>query len=232
MESPLDDHQLIETLRFTPPDDLRNLAGHLDRLAGSAGYFRFRFDRAEVEGVIRAAVAGRATPARVRVLLFRLGAMAVEVGELPVPPQRPVVLAIDDISVDSASPWLRHKTSRRDVYADRAARHPAAGDVVIVNERGEITETTIANIAVLIDEQWWTPPLSSGCLPGVERARLVAAGELHERVITVADLRSADDVALVNSLRGWRAGQLASTTPSLPPNAPYSDESRVAARRL
>ena len=47
-----------------------------------------------------------------------------------------------------------------------------------MNERGDVTESCTANIAVRLDGQWWTPPLGSGCLPGIERGRLVADGEL------------------------------------------------------
>ena len=61
---------------------------------------------------------------------------------------RPVRLALDDDPVDAASPWLQHKTTRRDVYLTRALRHPEADDVVLVNQHGELTETTTANLAV------------------------------------------------------------------------------------
>ena len=44
---------------------------------------------------------------------------------------------------------------------------------ILVNRHGELTETTIANLAVRLDGTWWTPPTSSGCLPGVERGRLL-----------------------------------------------------------
>lgn len=88
------------------------------------------------------------------------------------------------------------------------ARHPDADDVVLVNERGEVTETCAANLAVRIDGRWWTPPISAGCLPGIERGRLVAGGQLTERALTPADLVHADDLALVNSLRGRRAAEL------------------------
>ena len=64
------------------------------------------------------------------------------------------------------SPWLQHKTTGRDVYLTRALRHPEADDVVLVNQRGELTETTTANLAVQLDGRWWTPPTTSGCLPG------------------------------------------------------------------
>src|ERR671920_804849 len=68
----------------------------------------------------------------------------------------------------------------------RAAALPDADDVVLTNRHGQVTETTIANLCVRLDGRWWTPPVTAGCLPGVERGRLVAAGVLHERPLTPA----------------------------------------------
>ena len=87
-------------------------------------------------------------------------------------------------------------TTRRrggEAYTERADRHPDADDVVLVNERGHVTETTIANLAACLDGRWWTPPLTAGCLPGVERGRLLDAGGCAERDLTVEDLAQADD---------------------------------------
>ena len=81
-------------------------------------------------------------------------------------------------------------------------------DVVLWNERGEITETTIANLAVELDGTWCTPPLGCGLLPGVERERLIEDGTLVERVLSIADLRRARSIAVLNSLRGRRPAQL------------------------
>ncbi|NEK84726.1 aminodeoxychorismate synthase component I [Blastococcus saxobsidens] len=210
---PVADHQLLETLAFVPGEGLRNVERHLDRMADSADWSGFRFDRDAVAGSLGSAVAGREEPARVRALLFRDGRVRVDVGPLPPPPARPVRLALDDEPVDAGSPWLQHKTTRREVYRSRALRHPEADDVVLVNQRGELTETTIATLAVRLGEQWWTPPTGSGCLPGVERARLLELGRLRERVLTVADLRAAEELAVVSSLRGWRTALLAPAAP-------------------
>jgi para-aminobenzoate synthetase/4-amino-4-deoxychorismate lyase len=38
-------------------------------------------------------------------------------------------------------------------------------DVLLWNERDEVTESTIANLVAEIDNSWWTPPLSCGLLP-------------------------------------------------------------------
>jgi para-aminobenzoate synthetase/4-amino-4-deoxychorismate lyase len=210
------EHRLVETLAFVPSVGLRSRDRHLARLADSAAYFGFAFDRDAVLEVVRHALAGRSEPARVRVLLDRAGDVSVEVGALPEPAGRRVRLVVDDDPVDSASPWLQHKTTRREPYVSRALRHPEADDVVLVNDRGELTETTIANLAVRLDGRWWTPPTTSGCLPGVERARLLDAGRLHERVLRVEDLAAAERLAVLNSLRGWREAELLSHAPLLP----------------
>jgi len=214
------EHRLLETLAFDPAAGLRNRDRHLARMADSAEWLGFRFERAEVLAALREALAGRTDPARVRVLLSRAGSVAVELQPLPVVDDRPVRLAIDDEPVDSGSPWLQHKTTRRDVYTTAALRHPEADDVVLLNERGEVTETTIGNLAVRLDGRWWTPPTTSGCLPGVERGRLLELGVLQERVLNAAELLAAEDLAVLSSLRGWRSARLAVEQPAVSPLQP------------
>ena len=81
--------------------------------------------------------------------------------------------------------------------------------VVLVNDRGEATETPIANLAVRLDGRWWTPPRTAGLLAGTARARLLRDGTLAERPIPVEALRRAEALALVSSVRGWREARLA-----------------------
>jgi para-aminobenzoate synthetase/4-amino-4-deoxychorismate lyase len=202
------EHRLLETLAFVPGEGLRNVDRHLARMADSADWTGFRFDRTAVLEALAGAVSDRADPARIRILVSRDGLVDVESEALPPPAARPVRLALDDDPVDATSPWLQHKTTRRDVYLTRALRHPEVDDVVLVNQQGELTETTTANVALRIGGRWWTPPTASGCLPGVERARLLELGRLHERVLTVADLHAAEQIAVLNSLRGWREARL------------------------
>ena len=207
LAEPFEDFGLIETMAHVPREGLRNLAGHLDRLADSAAYFGFRFSRVDVAGELRTAVDPDAA-ARVRLVLRRHGAVEVATAPLPEDSEQPVRLAVDPDPVDADQLWFRHKTTRRGVYTERAARRPDVDDVVLVDRHGQVTETTVANVAALVDGTWLTPPLSAGCLPGVERARLVAAGELRERSLSIDDLRRADALALVSSLRGWRPAVL------------------------
>jgi para-aminobenzoate synthetase/4-amino-4-deoxychorismate lyase len=201
------DFHLLETMAQVPGSGVRHLDRHLNRMGNSAQYFCFAFDAGRARAEVAAATEHSGS-ARVRLVLARCGAMRVEVGPLPLPSVRPVRLAVDPEAVDSTQRWLYHKTSNRSTYTVRARRHPRADDVVLVNERGQVTETSTANLAVHLDGTWWTPPLDAGCLPGIERARLVELRQLRERPMTPEDLRRADVLAVLNSLRGWRPAVL------------------------
>jgi para-aminobenzoate synthetase/4-amino-4-deoxychorismate lyase len=80
--------------------------------------------------------------------------------------------------------------------------------VILVNVRGEVTESTIANLAAQIDGVWVTPPRGSGLLGGTYREVLLREGRLTEQPITVEELMAAEAIALVSSVRGWREGVL------------------------
>ncbi|WP_448609211.1 aminodeoxychorismate synthase component I [Geodermatophilus sp. URMC 60] len=199
--------ELLETMRHDPPRGLRNRDRHLQRLADSAGHLGFRFDLPTARRTLAARLAGEPA-ARVRVRLRRDGTLAVDVEALPAPPAGPVLLALDDDPVDPDETWLYHKTSMRERYDRRRERRPDVDDVIMLNTRGELTEVTRATLAVKLDGRWCTPPLESGCLPGVERARLLGAGRLRERVVQVDDLEGAEGLAVLSSLWGWRAAEL------------------------
>jgi len=109
--------------------------------------------------------------------------------------------------VRSDESLLSHKTSQRGEYERRAAARPDCDDVLLVNERGELTEATTANLVLRDAEGWWTPPLESGLLPGVFRAELLAAGRIRARVLLPEEL-AGGELFLINSVRRWRRAQL------------------------
>jgi para-aminobenzoate synthetase/4-amino-4-deoxychorismate lyase len=208
LRSRSEEWSLLETIGYRPGTGPRNLKRHLGRMAASAGYFGFPFDEAQVRSAMGDALTGVRAPRRVRLLLSRSGAATVELAPMPPRQRAPVLLAVDDQPVDSSEVELYHKTTRRSTHEARTARHPEADEVLLFNERGEVTESTIANVAVLLDGRWWTPPIDAGCLPGVERGRLIENGRLVERTLTLDDLQAAEEIALVSSLRGWRRASL------------------------
>jgi branched-chain amino acid aminotransferase len=86
------------------------------------------------------------------------------------------------------------------------AQEKGFDEVILLNQRDEVAECTSANIFAAKGSRVWTPPLSSGCLPGVTRELLlhevqVPGIELTERTLTPADLESADEVFISSTTR-------------------------------
>ena len=201
LDQPCEVDGLFETMRREQGVGIVNREAHLDRLGASAAYFSIPFAPAAAIEAITAVD----EPARVRLDLHLDGTLRVT--EQPLPDSfGPLRLGLSREPVDSRAVVMFHKIRNRERYERRS--QTAVDDVVLVNERGEVTETTIANLAVRLDGRWWTPTLGCGLLPGVERARLLDAGVLAERVITVDELVGAAELAVVSSLRGWRPARL------------------------
>jgi len=79
-------------------------------------------------------------------------------------------------------------------------------EVILLNERGEVSECTSANIFIADGNRLWTPPLSSGCLPGVTRDLLlsevrVPGVEAGEKDLRLSDLERADEVFITSTTR-------------------------------
>jgi len=79
-------------------------------------------------------------------------------------------------------------------------------EVILLNERGEVAECTSANIFIANGSDVWTPPLSSGCLPGITRE--VILGEIRapgirviEKTIMPGDLENAEEVFITSTTR-------------------------------
>jgi len=194
------DFELLETVRVE--DGVwRHLARHLDRMAASAAYFGFLWDRAAVEAAVTEAETARDGVQRGRIRLLPSGEVEVEVLPL-VPFAMPRRIALAREPVDANDVFLCHKTTRREAYTRAQATRPDVDDVVLCNTRGEITETTIANVVVEIDGQRWTPARTSGLLNGIARSLLLESGHVREGVLTLADLRSASRIWLASALRG------------------------------
>ena len=202
--------ELFETLRHDPVDGLLHVPEHIARLSSSARYFGFAFDRDEILAALDRAVTGTHEHIRVRLTLARDGEVGTDVRPLSYANDGPVRLALDDEPVDPSDVWLFHKTTNRVPYDRRRSKRPDTDDVILVNTRGEVTESTIANLAVQIDDAWVTPPRDSGLLAGTYREVLLREERLSERAITAEELLRAEAIALVSSVRGWRRAELVS----------------------
>ena len=198
--------RLIETLLWQR--DYPLIALHLDRLHSSASYFNFAFDREAIAAQLcdLAKSFDANTRYRVRLLLDATGSISVAGAPfLDGAPSCRITVASERTS--SADPFFRHKTTNREMY-DRL--HKAAGaagfdEVIFMNDRDEVTEGAVSNIFIEQSGRWLTPPLASGVLPGVFRRHILKTRPAaEERVLSIADLQSADAIYVCNALRGLR----------------------------
>jgi para-aminobenzoate synthetase/4-amino-4-deoxychorismate lyase len=200
---------LLETLAFFPERGYRRIDGHLERLRGSARYFGLPLDEKRVRQALREAASGLDAPGRVRLLVHGDGRVTVEARPLPSSRPEPLRVGLATEPVDPRSVWLHHKTTRREAYDAALASRPDCDDALLWNARGEVTESSIANVIVEQDGRRVTPSVSSGLLAGVERSALLAEGGLEEGVVRVADLRRGQRIWLANSVRGLQEAEYA-----------------------
>lgn len=199
---------LLETMRWDPGGGIWLRERHLDRMRSSARYFGFQLPEAEIAARLRELEEeGSQVPLRVRLLAAEGGGTSLEWSPVAAVPAV-AGLAVDDRPVDRSDRFRYHKTTRRGAYEEAALRHPRADDVILINERREAVETTTANLAVRLDDEWLTPPLDAGCLPGTYREELIDQGALREHPLLAADLADADELAVINSVHGWRPAKL------------------------
>ena len=195
---------LYETIRYEAGGKFSDLIAHLRRLRRSCDYFGRQFPARKILDqlrTLRAALGNR--PARIRLDLDgeRVNLKA-DFENLSWP--EPLTLMLMDEPVDPEDFRLYHKTTLRPerYEALSKARSLSAQECLFVNVRGELTEGAISNLLLKLGGEWLTPALRCGLLPGVARAKLLANGRCREAVLTQGDLLRAEEIRVVNAVRG------------------------------
>ena len=165
--------ELLETLLYEEGAYFL-LERHLERLAQSAAYWGFCYADDRVRAQLQDATKAMEGRRRVRLLLDRNGAVRVQCYELTPPRRLRVALAAEP--VDSADSLLYHKTTHRAMYDRQLAARPDCDDVVLHNERGELTECCIGNLVLERDGVRYTPPGRSRAVGRYVPRRIVGAG--------------------------------------------------------
>lgn len=202
---------VFETMRAVDGRVLRR-ERHLARLAATVAYFGFAGDLTAVERVLDDALADHADGAqRVRLEWRRDGSTEVAVVPVGGTPSVVTLGVSAQGALSSSDVFGRHKTTWREAYdVVRREWGESVDDVVMVNERGEACETTIASLLFRRpgSSRWCTPPLTSGGLDGVGRRALLDSGQVDEGVVLASELADCE-LAVVSSLRGVRRAVLA-----------------------
>ncbi len=192
---------LIETMAWLPGLGISNLDRHLERLASSAAALGRPLDLAAVTTTLEAidAIEGQ----RARLLVGPDGSIELTLTPLDVPSCHRWTASLAATPVSSTDPALHHKSTLRHVYEHHRASRPDVDEVILFNERRELTETTIGNLVVESGGRLLTPTLGSGLLSGTFRAELLASDKITEAILLVDELRAADALFMVNAVRGW-----------------------------
>lgn len=194
--------QLIETLRLE--DGVYFLTNrHVARMLESAAFFEFALDEASIRAALEANRAKHPQGAwKVRLLASPDGVIKSQASPLEAARQMCRVAYAPE-PLDSGNCFLCHKTTQRSFYERPLQQREDCDDVIFWNERGEVTESSVANIVMELDGERWTPPRTSGLLAGTFREELLALGEIRERVILKDELKRAERFFLINSVRRW-----------------------------
>jgi para-aminobenzoate synthetase/4-amino-4-deoxychorismate lyase len=203
--------ETIAVLNKTP----QRLESHLDRMQSSASALRIPFDKEKA----RIAILNTCTrldqdlPARLRLDLATNGDLSAQCGTLDQINEPVKIFWAKDIlpmdcEMSSGNRLLTHKISVRDLYdlAWQEAVKLGGFDALFVNEQGFVTEGGRSSVFIkpANRNEWLTPPLSAGVLPGVMRKALLADPSMNAREanLTIKDVLMAKEIMLSNALRG------------------------------
>ncbi len=200
--------ELFETLLWEWDKGFFLLEEHLNRLYESSQYFQFLCDVDEIRDKLLLLVKKLTLENKIYVA-YKIKINLNVDGFIKITHQKwdmiqnlnyHVVLAVTK-PVNSQNHFLYHKTTIRKAYDEAMSSYSSYNDVLLINERSEITESSIANFIIRLGGEDFTPPIKSGLLNGVHRQKLLLDGKLKEKVISIEDLKNCEDAYLVNSIR-------------------------------
>ena len=203
---------LFETIRISKQSP-QHIQLHLNRIQNSAYQLGLPFDLAMANQAIKK-VCAQLNPNelyRMKLELAPDGQIKVSTAKtLEINQSMPLIWASDlfggEAIMNSFNALLKHKTNQRKIYdlAWQEAEKLGGFDAIFTNELGYVTEGGRSNIFIKKNSQWMTPPVNSGCLPGIMRQILLKdlQWSVVEKNITVDDVLSSEEVILTNALRG------------------------------
>jgi len=198
------DFEILETIRFYS-GRYSFLNYHLDRMEKSSERFLYPFDRHKALETLDSIANVASGLLRIRLLLNAKGDFRAESYDFTrTGKNRKVNLGIANQSLELSNPFLYHKTTIRDFYTNILTLGSKEGfeDMILCDADGNISETCFRNIFYKIKDNWYTPTLTKGGLPGTLRQKLLDKRWLREKNININELAHCDMILVGNSLRG------------------------------
>ena len=197
---------------------VRHLGAHLARLRRGAEVLGIPLagDDQHLAGLIGATITANAlTEAVVRVTLTRgpgargiasppqpIPTLVISTAPLPPPAEaaRVIIATVTRRNEHSPLSRIKHLNYLDNILARREAEAAGADDAILLNTAGQVAESTVANIFLLVDSYMLTPPVEDGALPGILRHEAIKLARAEERSVAPETLRRASEVFLTSAL--------------------------------
>ena len=207
--------KLLETMAWHPDEGFVLLEEHLQRICSSAEYFGNNVSREALLRKLNDIEKPNDQSLRLRLLVDVDGKIEIETFPLEASSDTEITCVLWDVPVHTQNPFLYHKTTEREFF-DQAYDSAGMGEVLFVNQRGELTEGSRTTIFIERGNVILTPPLECGLLNGTLRRKLLSDGlydgmPVREKILTPQDLESADVLYLGNSVRGMQRARFISS---------------------
>ena len=194
--------ELLETM-LCENGKILFLDEHLQRMKSAAEYFLFKFNEMKIRKHLLQEIerVDKNKKHKVRLTVSKWGRISVIVTEVkPLPNEIKVIVSEKKIS--SSNKFQHFKTTNRKLYDNEFSKYSSQGyfEILFLNEKDEIVEGSRTNIFIKKGNEWFTPPLSSGTLPGIYRNYFLKKEKAEQSLLSLKDILSADEVWLTNSI--------------------------------
>jgi len=201
------DFRLIETILHKPRKGYFLLKLHIDRLLKSSEYFNFRCDKKYILKELKKLEKSfkDSFSYKVRLLLDRDGRIKLSFSRISTNGKLAKV-RFSSKKTSKEDTFLYNKTTNRDLYNKEHKKWSKKGyfDIIFTNRQNQVTEGAISNVIIKKRDFYYTPPVECGLLNGVFRRYLLDNTTLlvKEKVLYKEDIKKADEVYMINSVRG------------------------------
>jgi len=197
--------ELFETMRIVK-GEIIDFDKHINRIKKAADFFLFYFNNFNLEKTINEILSKikKDDNYRLKLMLNKYGLFNYELSVFNFN-KGLVKIILSKHKISSSNTYQYFKTTNRKLYDNESKKYAKQKyfEVIFLNERDELTEGSISNIFIKINNKWFTPKIESGILNGIQREKLLKNNsDIKEETITLDKLLKAEGIILTNSLKG------------------------------
>jgi len=178
--------------------ELTFLEQHLTRLREASRYFAYPYDEPKLLKELQEELARLDSNLdyRCRIALQKNGSFQLAITELKDLPASYLQAQLRKQTAPLDRPFTYFKTSHRPHLTLEQQEQ------IYYNAQGQLLETSIGNLLLVLDGKLYTSPAELGLLKGIYRQQLLDEGQATERVLTLTDLAQAEKIYACNAVRG------------------------------